>query len=109
MKHKDLLLAESLTEAQYKALPPEQQTVWLCRPTREKMVRAKHFMYFRVALLIAAMVYYYWLPNIGEERVLVFMLLCYECAYYSARQEKSELDYVLAREEYIQKVLALHD
>ena len=104
----DLLLAEHITEDEYKTLSPQAQVVWMSRPSREHVVRSVYFMRLRVAMIVAVSLYFACFhKDIGEGNILLFVLACYEFAYHNVRKQKSELDYLLARETYVAKVEAV--
>lgn len=100
-----LLLYEASTEENYKKLPPAASGIWLSRPSKEHIARGRNFMYLRVALLAVTTIYlFYFHPNIGEARVLPWIIAAYEFAYYAVRKDKNEQDYFLAQERYVERV-----
>lgn len=99
------LLGDHLTEDEFKTLPKDARVLWIIRPTRESIQRAKTWMRIRVFLLAAATIYYaYRYGDYGESFPLLFLLYCYECAYYILRKEREEKDYGERRASYIEEV-----
>ncbi len=105
MSAKDKIFREDLSEAERKGLTREELALWLTRPKKTELSRAKSWMIFRVSLLIAATVYYvYRYGSYGEITALLFLLFCYEAAYDILRKEKVEKDYAEALHSYVEKV-----
>ena len=108
MNARDQMLREDLSEAEIKALSRDELALWLTRPRKTEPGRAKTWMIVRVTFLVAATVYYqYRYGGYGETTVLLFLLFCYEAAYYMLRKEKTERDYADAMHNYIEKVQQL--
>lgn len=62
-------------------------------------------MYLRVALIVIVAIYlFYSHRDIGEARLLPWVIAAYEFAYYTLRKEKNELDHLLAKERYTRRV-----
>ena len=102
---RQLLLYAASTEESYNKLPPEAGGIWFSRPSREHIDRGRHFMYLRVALIAIVTVYlFYFHRDIGEARVLPYIIASYEFAYFTLRKEKNELDLLLAQERYTRRV-----
>lgn len=92
MKFTDVMF-DDLKGDQLRSLPREWIAHYLGRPTRDKIDRAKHAMWFRSTLIAALFVYI--ALNRGSE-LLVFLGLCligYEIAYYTLWKAKLEDDY----------------
>ena len=108
MNARDELLKDDLSEAEVKGLSREELALWLTRPRKSEIVHAKSWMIVRVALLIVATIYYqYRYGGYAETTVLLFLLFCYEWAYYFLRKEKVQRDYAGAMQNYMQKLLQL--
>lgn len=102
---RELLLSGASTEEIYGKLPPEAGSIWFSRPAYERIARGKTFMYIRATLIAVVTVYLlFFHRDIGEATVLPWVIASYEFAYYTLRKEKNELDYLLARERYTQRV-----
>ena len=102
LQHK--LLGDHLTEDEFKTLPKEARVLWIARPTREGIQRAKIGMCIRVFLLAAATIYFAYRYGNGESFSLIFVLYGYEFAYYILRKEREEKDYREKRTSYIEEV-----
>ena len=102
---RELLLSGAPTEETYRKLTTEALGIWLSRATREKIERGKRFMYLRSTLIATVTVYlFFFHRDIGEARVLPWIIASYEFAYYALRKEKNELDYLIAYECYTKRV-----
>lgn len=105
MEIKDLMFRESLSKDEIGRLTDEQMALWIARPTKNRIVNAKHSMIVRAALLAVLTSYYlYRYDGACEGTALLFFLLVYEVAYYLLRKEKEETDYLMAFERYCDKV-----
>lgn len=108
MNYNDKLFRDDLTDAEIKDFSSEELALWVIRPNRSVAAEAKTWMKVRVALLIAATLYYAYAYRMnGEQSPLIFLLYCYEFAYYTVRKEKAVLEDARAREEYHQRVKKL--
>lgn len=108
MNAEDKLFRADLSEAEIKGLSKEELALWVIRPTRSIVVEAKTWMKVRVALLIAATLYYaYTYRMSAEQSPLLLFLFCYEFAYYNLRKEKAVLEDAQAREVYHDRVKEL--
>jgi hypothetical protein len=104
----DKLFRDDLSEAEIRGLSREELALWVIRPTRSVVAEAKTWMKVRVALLIAATLWYAYAYRMsGEQSPLLFILFCYEFAYYSLRKEKAVLEDAQAREVYRGRVKEL--
>lgn len=102
---RQLLLYAASTEENYNKLPPEAGGIWFCRPSRDDIDRGRQFMFLRAALIAIITIYlFYFHRDIGEARVLPYIIASYEFAYYTLRKKKNELDYLLAQERYTRRV-----
>ncbi len=104
----DKLFRDDLSEAEIKSLSREERIVWILRPTRSIVAGAKSWMLVRVTLLIAATLYYSYAHAMAEgQSPLLFLLACYEFAYYQLRKEKAVSEDAQARENYCERVKEL--
>jgi len=102
---RDLMFYGPRTEDTYRKLPPEAGGVWWSHPGDGDFARSKTFMQLRVAILVAATVYlFYFHKDIGEARVLPFVIAAYEFAYYETVKEKKKLERFMAEERYRNRV-----
>ena|SRR3990172_7017476 len=87
------LFRDDLSPAEIKSLTREELVLWTTRP-RDDAMSVRKWMLVRVALLIAATLYYAYVYRMAaEQSPLLLFLFCYEFAYYNLRQEKAERDY----------------
>lgn len=108
MNFDDKLFRDDLTEAEIKGLSGEELALWVIGPHRSVAAEAKTWMKVRVALLIAATLYYAYAYRMnGEQSPLLLFLFCYEFAYYNLRKEKAVLEDAQAREIYRKRVKEL--
>ncbi len=108
MEAEDRLFRNDLSETEIKTLNREELTLWVIRPTRSAAVEAKTWMRVRVALLIAATLYYAYAYRMSaEQSPLLLFLLCYEFAYYNLRRERAVFEDAQARDKYYERVKGL--
>lgn len=108
MNADDKLFRDDLSETEVKSLSREELTLWLIRPTRSVAAEVKMWMKVRVALLIAATLWYAYAYRMSQEQSpLLLFLFCYEFAYYNLRREKAVLEDAQAREVYRERVKEL--
>ena len=102
---RDLMLYAPRTEETYRKLPPEAGGVWWSHPDDGGFAQGKTFMHLRVGLLVAVSVYLlFFHKDIGEARVLPFVIAAYEFAYYGTWREKAKLEQFLAEQRYRDRV-----
>ena len=108
MNFEDKLFRDDLSEAEIKGLNREELALWVIRPNRSLAAEAKTWMKVRIALLIAATIYYAYVYHMnGEQSPLLFFLFCYEFAYYNLRKDKAVLEDTQTREVYRERVKEL--
>ena len=101
----ELLLYGTSTEENHKKLPADAFVIWLGRPTRASIDSGRVTMYIRATLIAAMTIYlYYFHRDIGEASMLPPVIATYEAAYYMVRKEKNELEYSIARKDYVRQV-----
>ena len=89
-----LLLWEPKTAENYDKLPKSAGALWVMRPTRRDEDIARGCMYVRGSLIGSTLVYGSFFHGMGETSfALVFVIACYEFAYYTLRQDKNAGDF----------------
>jgi len=98
---RELLLYAPHTEENYRRLPKEAGGIWWSRPSRNVYATGTKWLYLRLSLLAIASVYLlYFHRDIGEARVLLFVVAAYEFAYYNTWKEKAKFESIFADERY---------
>src|SRR3546814_17180331 len=90
---RELLLYAPRTEDNYRKLPKEAGGIWWTRPSRGVYATGRKWLYLRLALLAITSIYLlYFHRDIGDARVLLFVVASYGFASSNPWKDKAKLE-----------------